>query len=182
MINFNYIKGMLLASLFVFLSQAVFAETLSDRWYKIGYEYSQQGRNDDAFRWMIRAADAGHAAAQNNIGLSYLHGLGAEKDSNKAFHWFERAANQGLPYAQSELAMLYYQGDGVAVNKQMAKDWWTVASKQNDEYAQFNLASLYLELNDIQKAYYWFTIANNNKHPDAQDALEQLREMYVEQY
>jgi len=171
---------MLLASLFFVFISTVSAENLSDRWYRIGYEYSQQGQNDEAFRWMIRSADAGHIAAQNNIGLSYLHGLGVEKDSSKAFYWFERAAKKGLSFAQSELAMLYYKGDGVAVNKQMAKDWWTEAAKQNDEYAQFNLASLYLELNDIQKAYYWFTIAYQNKHPDAQDALDKLREMYVE--
>jgi hypothetical protein len=171
---------MLLASLFVYLSHPVYAETLSDRWYRIGYEYSQQGKNDEAFKWMIRSADAGNAAAQNNIGLSYLHGLGAEKNPQKAFYWFEKSAKQGLSYAQSEIAMLYYLGTGVLTNKKMALDWWLVAAKQNDEYAQFNLASLYLELNDIQKAYYWFTIANNNKHPDAQDALDKLREMYVE--
>lgn len=171
---------MLMASLFFTLISSVSAETLSERWYRIGFEYSQQGMNDDAFRWMIKSADAGHAAAQNNIGLSYLHGLGVEKDAKKAFYWFERSANQGLLYAQSELAMLYYLGSGVDMNKSMALDWWLLAAKQNDEYAQFNLASLYLELNDIQKAYYWFTIANNNKHPDAQDALDKLREMYVE--
>jgi TPR repeat protein len=44
-------------------------------------------------------------SAQNNIGLSYLHGLGVSKDKNKAFEWFEKAAKQGLSYAQSELAM-----------------------------------------------------------------------------
>jgi hypothetical protein len=42
----------------------------------------------DAFVWMMRAAKAGHSSAQNNIGLSYLHGLGVIKDKNKAFEWF----------------------------------------------------------------------------------------------
>jgi TPR repeat protein len=45
---------------------------------------------------MMRAAEAGHAAAQNNIGLSYLHGLGVEQDDKKAFKWFEKSAKQGL--------------------------------------------------------------------------------------
>jgi TPR repeat protein len=44
-------------------------------WYRTGYHYSQAGHNKDAFVWMMRAAKAGHSSAQNNIGLSYLHGL-----------------------------------------------------------------------------------------------------------
>ncbi|WP_201341870.1 SEL1-like repeat protein [Abyssogena phaseoliformis symbiont] len=48
---------------------------------------------------MLRAAQANHAAAQNNIGLSYLHGLGVKKDNTRAFVWFKRSAKQGLSYA-----------------------------------------------------------------------------------
>jgi TPR repeat protein len=88
----------------------------------------------------------------NNIGLSYLHGLGVIKDKNKAFEWFEKAAKQGLSYAQSELAMLYYQQG----KTKQAQQWWLTAANANDEYAQFNLASLFLEKNNIKKATYWF--------------------------
>jgi TPR repeat protein len=128
---------------------------------------------------MLKAADAGHAAAQNNIGLSYLHALGTPKDEKMAFSWFDKAAKQGLPYAQSELAMLYYEGTGVEKNTQKAYDWWLIAAKQEDEYAQFNLASVFLEQKDIKQAYYWFTRASNNNHPDAKIALEKLRNKYV---
>jgi TPR repeat protein len=172
---------MLIASLFyVFTTSFAQAETRFDRWYQIGYDYSQMGRNDDAFEWMMRAADGGHSAAQNNIGLSYLHGLGAEKDEQAAFEWFEKSAEQGLSYAQSELAMLYYEGRGVEKNTQLAQDWWLVASEQEDEYAQYNLASLMLEQGDIKQAYYWFNRAEKNNHPDAKVALDLLNEKYVE--
>ncbi len=172
---------MLIASLFYVLTTSfALAETRFDRWYQIGYDYSQAGRNDDAFNWMMRAADGGHSAAQNNIGLSYLHGLGAEKDEGKAFEWFERSAKQGLSYAQSELAMLYYDGKGVDKNIKLAEEWWLIAAKQEDEYAQYNLASLMLERGDIKQAYYWFNRATQNNHPDAKAALEQLNKKYVE--
>ena len=128
---------------------------------------------------MLKAADAGHAAAQNNIGLSYLHALGVPKDEKMAFSWFDKAAKQGLPYAQSELAMLYYEGIGVEKSTQKAYDWWLIAAKQEDEYAQFNLASVFLEQKDMKQAYYWFTRASNNNHPDAKNALEKLRNKYV---
>jgi TPR repeat protein len=174
-------KGMLIASLFcVFTTSFAQAETRFDRWYQIGYDYSQAGQNDDAFNWMMRAADGGHSAAQNNIGLSYLHGLGAKQDDKQAFTWFEKSANQGLSYAQSELAMLYYRGAGVEKDIQLAKKWWLYAANQEDEYAQYNLASLILEEGDIKQAYYWYYRASHNNHPDAKIALEQLNKKYVE--
>ena len=173
-------KGTLIASLFFILNLPVIADSRAETWYQVGYDYSQQGRNTDAFKWMLKAAEDGHAAAQNNIGLSYLHALGAPKDEKIAFSWFEKSAKQGSPYAQSELAMLYYEGKGVEQNTQKAYDWWLSAAKQEDEYAQFNLASLFLEQKDIKQAYYWFTRASNNNHPGAEAALEKLREKYVE--
>lgn len=173
-------KNSFLLIIFLFVSSIALADSRADTWYRIGYDYSQRGHNKDAFKWMLRAADAGHAAAQNNIGLSYLHALGAPKDEAMAFSWFEKAAKQGLAYAQSELAMLYYQGIGVEKDVQMAYDWWLIAAKQEDEYAQFNLASLLLENQDIKQAYYWFNRAAHNNHPDAKNALEQLQEKYVE--
>ena len=172
-------KGALIASLFFVLNLDVVADNRANTWYQIGYDYSQRGRNTDAFEWMLKAADAGHAAAQNNIGLSYLHALGVPKDEKTAFIWFEKSAKQDLSYAQSELAMLYYEGREVEQDTQKAYDWWLSAAKQEDEYAQFNLASLFLEQKDIKQAYYWFTRASNNNHPDAKKALEQLREKYV---
>ena len=172
-------RSVLLVAL-LFVNFGALADSRADTWYRIGYDYSQRGHNQDAFKWMLRAADAGHAAAQNNIGLSYLHALGAPKDEAIAFSWFEKAAKQGLSYAQSELAMLYYEGRGVEKDVQKAYDWWLIAAKQEDEYAQFNLASLLLESQDIKQAYYWFNRAAHNNHPDAKNALEQLQERYVE--
>lgn len=171
----NSMKRTLIASFFFALSLPTIADELANKWYRMGYEYSQKGQNDKAFHWMKKAADSGNIAAQNNIGLSYLHGLGVKKDVAKAFNYFEKAANQGLSYAQSELAMLYYQ------QKQYTKayDWWSVAAEQEDEYAQFNLASLFLEQNHKPQAHYWLKRANTNGHPDAKAALVELEKIYV---
>lgn len=177
---FDLKKGALIAPLFfIFLSNS-YAQKPAERWYAVGYNFSQLGRNEQAFDWMLKSAAAGYAPAQNNIGLSYLHGLGVEANDKKAFEYFEKAAKQGLTYAQSELAMLYYQGKGVEKNLDQAYDWWLGASEGGDEYAQFNLASLLLERGDIKNAFFWFTQAKNNHHPNASEALEQLKERYVE--
>ena len=176
----SYLKGALVASLFFVSNASADADTRAERWYQIGHQYSQMGRNEDAFSWMKKAADAKHAAAQNNMGVSYLHGLGVEQDKQKAFEWFEKSALQGYAYAQSELAMLYYQGEVVAKNDEQAEKWWLIAAKLHDEYAQFNLASLYLEQDNVEQAYYWFNQAHKNKHPDAKLALDKLNEIFVE--
>ena len=168
----GFIKGALLMLLFFVSSLPASVDNGANSWYQMGYNYSQQGENVKAFEWMLKAANNGHIAAQNNIGLSYLHGLGVEEDKQKAFEWFKKSAEQGLPYAQSELAMLYYQqGDA-----KKAQQWWLIAANANDEYAQFNLASLFLEQNNLKKSHYWFQRARNNNHPQAHIALNKLRE------
>ncbi|SMN00825.1 hypothetical protein SPONN_1980 [uncultured Candidatus Thioglobus sp.] len=165
---------------FTLLSANVSAATdeQAQLWYQMGYDYSQKRLNDEAFKWTIRAAEAGHIVAQNNIGLSYLHGLGVKKDKNAAFKWFEKSAKQGLSYAQSELAMLYYRQGNTA----QAQKWWQIAADSNDEYAQFNLASLFLEQNKLEKALYWFEKARENRHPDASIALKKMSEARLPTY
>lgn len=162
---------------FTLLSANVSAVTdeQAQLWYKIGYDYSQKRQNNEAFKWTIRAAEAGHIIAQNNIGLSYLHGLGVKKDAKKAFEWFKKSALQGLSYAQSELAMLYYRQGNIV----QAQKWWQTAADNDDEYAQFNLASLFLEKDNLEKAYYWFQKARENRHPDAQTALKKMSEVLL---
>ncbi len=174
------LRGAFIASLFLSIISTSYADNRADRWYQVGHQYSQMGRNDDAFKWMIKAADAGHAAAQNNIGVSYLHGLGVDVDKKTAFEWFEKSAEQGYTYAQSELAMLYYNGEVVDKDVGKAQKWWLTAAELGDEYAQFNLASLYLEQDNIEKAYYWFNQAHKNNHKGAKLALDKLNEIYIE--
>jgi TPR repeat protein len=152
------------------------ANEQADTFYRLGYEFSQNKQNKAAFDWMLEAANMGHGAAQNNIGLSYLHGLGVEKNKEKSFFWFEKSAKQGLSYAQSELAMLYYQKNKI----KEAEHWWQVAANQDDEYAQFNLASLFLEQKKIKKALYWLEKASYNQHPQAFNVLTRLKEEYAQ--
>ena len=48
-----------------------------------------------AARWYERAAAAGHAQAQFEIGIAYLYGWGVKQDKKAAFAWFEKAAANG---------------------------------------------------------------------------------------
>jgi len=43
-----------------------------------------------------KAANAGHAVSQYNLGISYLTGTGIEQDVYKAIHWLSESAEQGF--------------------------------------------------------------------------------------
>lgn len=66
----------------------------------------------DAEKWYRKAAERGHAEAQNNLGLIYVLGRGVRQDDAEAAKWFGRAAAQGYSPAQTNLAALRRQGRG----------------------------------------------------------------------
>jgi len=50
---------------------------------------------EQAVSWYRRAAEAGHADAQFNLGACYSNGDGVAKDAEQAVSWFRRAAEAG---------------------------------------------------------------------------------------
>ena len=59
-----------------------------------------------AQRWLHKAADAGDAYAENEIGVAYLNGMdGLTPDPAEAVKWFQKAAAQGNPVAAKNLAL-----------------------------------------------------------------------------
>jgi TPR repeat protein len=45
--------------------------------------------------WLHKAAEAGHAVAQTQLGVCYENGTGVAKDAALAVSWFSKAAAQG---------------------------------------------------------------------------------------
>ena len=59
-----------------------------------------------AQRWLHKAADAGDAYAENEIGVAYLNGMdGLTPDPAEAVKWFQKAAAQGNAVAAKNLAL-----------------------------------------------------------------------------
>lgn len=56
-----------------------------------------------------KAAEAGHAMAQTNLGLIYTRGDGTARDDAQAQHWFGRAAAQGCASAQFHLGRRWHR-------------------------------------------------------------------------
>ena len=99
--------------------------------YEIGLIYF---RDDDiprdlekSAKWMLRAANNGHAEAQFMIGQFYKAGAGVPKDIGKAIEWLTSAALNRHKGAQILLGNMYRIGDGVEPDREESDRWYDMA-------------------------------------------------------
>lgn len=120
-----------------------------------------------AVHWYSKAAEQGHADAQNNLGVMYQY----RENNAQAIHWLRKAAEQGHAKAQSRLAWMYYIGQGVKQDCVQAVQWYRKAAEQGHAGAQFNLAWMYKDgegvKQDYAQAYIWFFVAAANNYASA---------------
>jgi TPR repeat protein len=86
----------------------------------------------EAARWYRKAADQGHAGAQNNLGYMYCQGQGVPQDYAEAARWFRKAADQGDAEAQYNLGIMYDQGQGVPQDYVQAHMWLNLAAAHSN--------------------------------------------------
>ena len=96
-------------------------------------------------------ADQGNARAQNNLGLMYVNGEGAQQDDKEALSWFRKAADQGYVGAQKNIGLMYLKGQGVQQDYKEAAVWYRKAAEQGDADAQHRLGFMYSLGQGVQK-------------------------------
>lgn len=94
--------------------------------------------NEEIAKLYSQAADMGHAAAQNNLGICYKKGIGVEKNIVKAFDYYKMSADQGNSSAQRNLARCFSD-----YHKQLYFIWMQKAANQNVGSAVMALAECY---------------------------------------
>jgi TPR repeat protein len=92
---------------------------------------------------MMKAAQAGYAKAQTNIGYAYASGEGMTRDPKEAVRWFRLAAAQGDPVAMDDLGYAHLNGDGVTRSTREAIRWYTQAAERGYGPAQVSLSDIY---------------------------------------
>ena len=120
-------------------------------------------------------AEAGHAAAQTEIGERYEDGREVERDYGVAVSWFRRAAEQGHAPGQAALGFLYLRGLGVPQEDVEGVRWTRRAAEQGNPRAQSNLGVLYstgrgVERSDAEAAR-WYRRAAEQGNAIAQNNL-----------
>ena len=68
------------------------------------YSYWSGLSDDEAFRYVSRAAAAGLTVAEGRLGACYTVGRGVETDYDEARRWFARAAAKGNEDAKRSIA------------------------------------------------------------------------------
>lgn len=114
-----------------------------DAQFELGKNYYNNSDYPNAVEWFSKAAQKGHAGAQNYLGFCYYNGNGVTQNYAEAVKWFTRAAQQGNDKAQYNLGLCYYYGKGVLQNTQEAIKWYRMAEKQGNESARPALATIF---------------------------------------
>lgn len=92
------------------------------------------------YQHLLAAANAGLAAAQNELGLLYLAGKLGIADASAAVSWFGRAAQSGFAAAQNNLGALHERGTGIEQNYAKAAQFYALAAQQGHAGATLALA------------------------------------------
>ncbi|MGD8477081.1 MAG: tetratricopeptide repeat protein [Burkholderiales bacterium] len=127
----------LLALLIASMASLAWADA-GDEEFDKGYEAFASRDYEAAVQWWKKAAEKGHARAQNGLGVLYRDGDLGEPQPETAAYWFRRSAENGYAYAMYSLALLYRDGAGVPRDDIEAYKWFDLASALNfDPKAEF---------------------------------------------
>ncbi len=122
-------------------------KTKSEAAYLAGMKY-RYGRGAEVnlaegLRWLLKAAQMGHASAQSETGWAYLNGIGVEQNYPEAVRWLRAAADQGLDKAQLTLGFMMLNGQGTPKDEAGALSLFRKAAAQGYPAAFNNVGSMY---------------------------------------
>ncbi|MCD7734232.1 MAG: hypothetical protein LUH48_03705, partial [Clostridiales bacterium] len=110
--------------------------------YDEAMERYQAKDYDGAFTLFEKAAQQGHALAQDKLGTCYNSGCGVTRDTAKAFYWYEKAFRQDIPSAYCHLGNCYAEGWGTAKDEKKAIALYEQAMAKGYKAAQYMLEVL----------------------------------------
>lgn len=125
--------------------------------------YGLPSDSEKAIEWYQRAASAGSAAANFNLGLAYELSRGVERDETRAFGYYLAAAKLGYAPAMFNVGNMYASGRGTPPDTFEANIWFRMAAEAGIPQAQFNLGTTYETGNGVQRdeaqAARWYGLA-----------------------
>ena len=129
-----------------FFNLALIAETdkpsleLPDHPHSERFSNSAKGRPASAW---FKAAEAGDAQAQYELGYCYEKAVGVEHDESEAIKWYRRSAEGGYAPAQFVLGYFHHGHGRLDYDHDEVLKWYGKASDQGYAKAQFNLGCYY---------------------------------------
>jgi len=114
----------------------------TDELYRQGKILFDSGRYAEAAPYLLQAAEAGHADAQDDYGFLCRSGHGVPQDLEAAESWYTKAAEQGHADARHNLAVLLVEKGGETGIKS-AFAWFKVSAGEGHALSQLQLAHWY---------------------------------------
>ena len=132
----------------------------------------------ESVKWLQKAAEQGHAAAQYALGRAYMKGIGVTQSHRHGLKWLMLSARQHNHYAENYLGIAFRKGLGVVQDPGQAIRWYTRAAEEgNLRAAQFNLGRMYETGYGVPKdeelALHWYTKAADQGHRESMQILAQ---------
>lgn len=128
--------------------------------------------------WFEKAAEAGDASAQMQIGYFYDAGIGVSRNPERAAHWYQLAAAGGLANAKLNLGILYFYGVGVHKNQELGVKLIREAAESGSGRAAGYLGNMYYFAlgvpQDRVTAERWYQKAAKLGDPRAENELALL--------
>ncbi|MGR3174050.1 MAG: tetratricopeptide repeat protein [Candidatus Scalindua sp.] len=121
--------------------------------YTKGLNYYKQGNYKEAIKWYRKAAEQGHAEAQNSLGIMYIKEQGVEQDYKEAVKWCRKAAKQEYLQAQYNLGIMYSKGLGTEQNYNKAVKWYRKAAERGYAQSQTILGLMYSKGQGVEQDY-----------------------------
>ncbi len=114
-----------------------------------------------ALHWFRKAAEQGHAKAQQRLAKMYYNGEGVTENKERAFYWYEKGVSVETAEQKFALADKYDRGLGdFPQDSGRALHWFRKAAEQGHAKAQQRLAKMYYNGEGVtenkERAFYWY--------------------------
>lgn len=121
------------------------AENDADAAYEASCYYLNQGKGkqSQALKYALKAAELGSAEGAMNAGVCYYEGIGTERDYTQAAKWFEAALKMGCRRVLNALAYMHWEGTGVQPDEQKALSYAEQALDEGIPRADLLMLSLH---------------------------------------
>lgn len=122
-------------------------------------ELIQQGKFNEAFPILKKAAELGNSEAQYNLGYFLQSGTTGIKDVKAAIEWYKKSSDNGFNNGHYAMMMAYGNGEGVEQNSEKAFEYALKCADNDDATCMWNVVNCYLTGNgvkvDISKFKEW---------------------------
>lgn len=145
------------------LKEAVKGDSNAQFQLGLFYQRGLQRDMEKAINWYKLAAEQGHAAALEILGMLYLAGSGIPKDIIKGIQCLEKASENGNLSSNLTLGEIYSNGlFDIKKDNGLARQWLLKIAERENGDAQYQLGLLSLKEDHVDEAVSWYSKSAEN--------------------